>query len=300
MNTSRALAILGSLIYVTTVFAVDANPWKLSLNSNLTATLSAYSKNWAGGDAGTVSWTAQLNADAEKQAAKWLLNKNTLKLAFGQTETQNKDTKRWAAPQKSTDLIDFETLGRFTLGGVVDPFIAAHVVSQFMDMRDTLLMRYGNPVDITESFGVARTIIKKDSVGWVARLGGSVRQGVDRHKLMASGARENDVVDDGGLEFVTEFKATTRQNWITFGSLLRINEALLTSKLDEYKDLPAKHRDDWRYPDVNWENSLTLNVTRFLMVNLYLQLLYDKQVHENAQLKNTSSLGLTVNLKTEK
>ncbi|MBT7617797.1 MAG: hypothetical protein HN590_10995, partial [Calditrichaeota bacterium] len=51
----------------------------------------------------------------------------------------------------------------------------------------------------------------------------------------------------------------------------------------------------WKAVDINWENIFTANITKYLMVNLYLQLLYDKEVDLGGRLKQTLSLGLTYN-----
>ena len=53
----------------------------------------------------------------------WFDMRSTLKLSFGQTMTQD-TSKTWDKPRKSTDLIDWDNLGRFTLHKFVDPFVA--------------------------------------------------------------------------------------------------------------------------------------------------------------------------------
>jgi hypothetical protein len=270
----------------------QVQPWKLDINTNLTMTLNTYSKNWIGGEVKSFTWAGNATASAEKQFSPKLNNKNVLKLAFGQTKAEDKGTKSgWAAPQKSTDLIDFETVLKFTLGGFVDPFISGHAVSQFVDGSDAAALHYGNPVTITEALGAQRAIVKNDLVGWDARLGAGARQLVDRYKLDATtGTRESDVTNDGGLEFVTNFKAVNKEKWLSFETKFSLFEALFNSKS---KDLTGDAATDWRYPDINWENQLTISVAKYIMIGGYLQLLYDRDLHKNARFKETLSVGLT-------
>jgi hypothetical protein len=77
--------------------------------------------------------------------------------------------------------------------------------------------------------------------------------------------------------------------------------------------------DFWRSPDVNWQNTFTAQITKYLSVNLYLQFLYDRfdqatkivnsdpttqadldlalaGVREDPQFKQTLALGITYRL----
>jgi hypothetical protein len=106
--------------------------------------------------------------------------------------------------------------------------------------------------------------------------------------------RETDFTKDGGFEFVTEFKTPLAQKRITFDSKLTVFEALFNSKADELKG--TSEENYWRYPDVNWENIFSASITKYLMVNLYIQILYDKEVSTDIRFKQTLSLGLTYKL----
>jgi len=287
-----------SLYAQTDSSAADENKWKVDINSNVALSWNYYGDNWTGDELSSFAWTAQFNTVLEKQLVKILNNKNTFKLSYGQTKQQHKDStgeREWLDFEKSTDLIDLESLLRFTLNEFVDPYIGFRLISQFYDARDTLQARTVNPVELTESFGAARSIVKDDNVTWDARLAGAARQTVDRFK-----DREDWTTHDGGLEFVTGFKATNKDNWWTFTSDFKLYEALFSSKSD------TDTTSNWRYPDINWENSLTINLHKYIMLNWYMQLLYDKEVDVNpktgeldsgARFKNTLSLGLTFNYK---
>jgi hypothetical protein len=271
---------------------LSADPWKIDANANLATALNTYSDNWTGGEAGSFTWGSLFLGVAEKQLSKKLNTKATLKLQFGQTKVQDKTSKLWSVPQKSSDLIDGEELFRFTLGLWVDPFISARAISQFLDGSDPDFVRYGNPLDITEAAGVSRTLEKSDNIEWSTRLGAASRQFVDRNKLdTITLDRATDVTNDGGVEFNMDLKASNAQKWVTLLSSLRIYEALVSSKADEFKGLPNENY--WRDPHVKWENSLTLTFAKYLMLNVSAYAYYDKDIDLSVRLKETFSAGLT-------
>jgi len=287
------IIMLGALAVFAAASATSADPWTRSVEANLILAQTAYSDNWVGGEAGNITWAFNSNSLAEKQLSTKVNNKNTLKLSFGQTHSQNKDTKHWAKPNKSTDLIDLETLFNFTLGGFVDPFAAVRLESQFYDASDADKDRYFNPLKFTESFGVIKFLIKKEKREWSTRLGGSLRQQVNRDVLVdaETGKRERQTVEDGGFEFVSEFESPFAAERIYVSNKLTVFQAVKNSKADEFKGQP--NEDYWKAIDVNWENIFTANITKYLMVNLYTQLLYDKEIDKGGRFKQTLSLGLT-------
>jgi hypothetical protein len=273
-----------------------ADPWALTVDANLTLAQTAYSNNWVGGEAGNVTWALSSIWLAEKRLQPLVHNKNTLKLSFGQTHSQDVDSKDWARPTKSTDLIDFETIFNLTLGGFVDPFAAGRWESQFLDASDPEKDRYVNPLKFTESLGIIRYLMKEGGREWSIRLGGAFRQFVDRDVFVDAdqGLRETQTSNDGGIEFVSELKSPLAGEKISVSNKLIAFQALFYSKSDELKGQP--NEDYWKSPDINWENILTIGVTKYLMVNLYNQLLYDKEVNKGGRFKQTLSLGFTYRL----
>lgn len=275
---------------------VTAEPWAVSADANLMLTQNAYSDNWVGGEAGAISWTFNSNSLAERQLHAKVHSKNTHKLSFGQTHNQDKETKKWAKPVKSTDLIDLESVLRFTLGAFVDPFAAGRVETQFLDASDPKKSRFLNPITFTESFGIAKVLIKEEKREWTARLGAGFRQHVNRDVLVDTLAnkRETQTSSDGGLVFVTDFRTPLARERISYTSKLTVFQALFYSESDKLKGQP--NEDYWKSPDVNWENIFTASITKYLMVNLYIQLLYDKEIDLKGRFKQTLSLGLTYKL----
>ncbi|MCK4512255.1 DUF3078 domain-containing protein, partial [bacterium] len=164
--------------------------WQIASDINLTLTQNAYTDNWDGGETGALSWALNSNTLAESQLTDTVNNKNTLKLSFGQTHSQDRETRAWAKPSTTTDLIDLESVLRLTYGWSVDPFVSGRVESRFLDTRDQAKKRTLNPTTFTESVGVARVFIKEESREWTTRLGGAVRQHLDRDAL-PEGATED-------------------------------------------------------------------------------------------------------------
>jgi hypothetical protein len=282
------------LLLITAATVPAGEPWKLSIDANATLTLNTYSDSWVGGEKGTFSWATRVTGNAEKQIGSHVNSTNTLKLAFGQSKTQD-SADDWSAPVKSTDLIDFESVWKTTLGKAVDPFISGRVITQFLDTR-TEVDHYANPLDFTESIGAIRDIFDKERITWDARLGFAARQVVDRYPPEGEPA----VVYDGGIELVTKLEASLRKDVLTYTTSLKVYEALVRHD--------APETSYWRYPDINWENTLKLSIMKYVMVSWYVQLLYDREIAQQDdggllwgdQWKNTLAVGLTYNVKLPK
>jgi len=302
MAKVSVISLVGPLLLAASpLFAEEAaddtlgvGEWSMTSDVNITLTQNAYSDNWAGSELGAISWALNSNSLAESQLTERIHTRNTVVLAFGQTHSQrvaDDGEKYWEEPSKSTDLVDFESVFRFTYGWFVDPFAAGRLKTQFLDETDAAKKRYLNPMTVTESVGVVKVLIKEEKREWTTRLGGALRQRIDRDALVESpDVRETATTKDGGVEFVTEFRTPLAADRITLTSRLQAFKALFSSEDDEAAT------DDWQAPDVDWENTFSASITEHLMVNLYLQLLYDKEIVDDARLKETLSLGFTFKL----
>jgi hypothetical protein len=264
--------------------------WNLSMDANVTFTENTYSDNWVGGEAGALIWVFNSNFLAEKQLTSSLHSRNTLKLLFGQTHNQDTETKVWRSPEKTTDLIDFESVFKLTKGWAVDPFLSGRIETQFWDGSDPENNRYINPMKITEAIGASKDLIKEEKREWNVRLGVATRQYLDRDQIVGN-VSETFTSLDGGIQFDSEFKTTLSEDKITLTSKLTVYKALIYSEKDVLAGTEAE--DYWKSPDLNWENIFTANITKYLMVNLYIQLLYDKEVDLGGRFKQTMALGVT-------
>jgi hypothetical protein len=286
-------AIIALIIIFGSSFS-HAEPWSKSFDTDFTLTQNSYSDSWTGGEAGNISWVWNANGLFEKQVSPKFLYRNTSKLSFGQTHIQNKETKNWQKPEKTTDLIDIENLGLFTLHKYVDPFAGFRLESQFLDASVPGINRYLSPLRLTESAGIARKFYKKDKDELLSRLGFAFRQTITKvvvDTLLEE--TETETTNDGGLESVTDLNYALSQT-LRVTSKLTLYKALFFSEADEVKGTEAE--DYWKTIDVNWENKLAAAVSKYVTVSLYMQLLYDKQITKRGRLKETLSLGITYTL----
>ena len=276
---------IGMMLALLAALAV-ATPWNLAVDANLTLSQNAYTDNWGGGATGLLAYAINTNALAEKQLNEKMNSRNTAKLAFGQTSTQ--DTNHtWGALVKSTDEINFESVLRFTLGWVVDPFASAQLQSQFWDKSDALLSRYFNPLDLNEGLGVARQIVKREKTELVSRLGFGVKQRLNRQVLQADSTRLDKFSNYGGATFATDFTTPLAQEKITYTGKLTLFQAVF------FSDAASDPEGKWKALDVAWDNTIAASITKYVMVNLTAQLVYDKEIDTKLRLKETLALGLT-------
>ncbi len=285
------LLIIGAMFLLSDV---QAEPWSKSFDTDFTMTQNSYSDSWTGGEAGNISWVWNANGLFEKQLSPKFKFRNSSKFSFGQTHTQDKETKDWAKPQKSTDLIDIENLGLFTLDSYVDPFVGLRFESQFLDASVADVSRYISPLKITESAGVARQFYKNEKDELLSRLGFAFRQIMTKvvtDTLLA--ITETETTNDGGLESVTDLKMTLSET-LSFTTKLSLYKALFFSESDAVVGTPQE--DYWKAVDVNWENRLSASVSKYITVSLYAQLLYDKETDLHGRFKETLALGVTYKL----
>lgn len=255
-----------------------SNEWKLTADFNFNLTQNAYSDNWEGNEKGSISWVSTGNFGAQKQLSPIANWNNTLKLAYGQTHTQAIDDsgdKYWEKPEKSTDKVDLESIMRFTLKKYIDPYVSFRLETQFTDAEDNMF----NPKTMSEAAGIARKFIDKEKTELLSRLGFALRQRM---------VKDMDTTNDGGIEFVTTFSHNFSEGK-KFDSNLRVYKALFYSESDD-------SNDDWKSPDVDWENTLSMSIVKYLSMNMYFQLLYDKEVDSDPRFKETLGLGITYKL----
>lgn len=269
---------------------LPAQTWKLDSNMSLTLSQSAFSDNWAGTELSNITWVANSTSTAEKQLASWLLNKNTLKLAFGQTHNQKTDEvskdKFWEKPKKTTDKIDLESMFRFTTNTWVDPFLAGRFESQFLDLSQPET-RLVNPMLFTETAGVIRSFIDEEHQLLTARLGAAFRERINRDVLIGT-EKETQTTVDGGLEMVSEYTQKVKMPLeMDLRSRLQLYQALFNSKSD---DLP---NENWKSLDMVWENIVSTKLFGMVSANLIFELRYDKEQVSELQWKEMIGLGLS-------
>jgi hypothetical protein len=278
--------------------ALLANDWKIESNIGLSMNQNSYSDNWAGDEKGSISWVSNFDFLAEKQLSPKFLNKNTLKLAFGQTHNQyveeESGDKKWAKPDKSTDDIDLESILFFTLGAYVDPYVSGRLESQFLDESIVNETKIFNPNLLTESVGIAKFFIKEETRELTARFGASFKQHINSHE-------DIDNTSDGGLELVIDYKTPLAQDVINYTSKFNLYKALYYSEADAVEG--TDFEDAWQAPRINWDNQLTAALTSLININFNFNLIYNEtdidpegMINDEIQYKQTLALGLSYKL----
>ncbi len=300
MKTPLSLILFAMLI--APAFAQDTvkvqPKWKLTMENALGLAQASYSDNWSGGEAGSIIWVSSHRSTAESWLSKsWLWN-NELRMEFGQTHSQTKE-KLWQKPVKSADKLRFDSILKLKRGWAVDPYLAFTFESQFLDASG-VEKRYINPIDMTETIGLARDIFNVPDVRVLTtRVGFGIRQRIWEFDILnpdSSIGTKSETTNDGGFEWVTDFTLGSAKSKYAFVSKLTLFEAIFNSKKDELVDDPATdddERDYWKSPDLNWDNSFRANISSILQTSLGWQLLYDKEIALGGRLKQTLTLGLT-------
>jgi len=278
------ILVVALLLSMAGLYAED---WNLASDISLTMNQNAYSDNWTGEEKGSISWVFNANCLVEKQLTAKVHNKNTLKLAFGQTHSQMEidGEKYWAKPDKSTDLIDFESMFRFTLGAFVDPFASFRDETQFLDESD-METKIFNPNVFTETFGVAKVFFKDDDQEFSTRLGGAFKQYFDNNL--------DESTNDGGVELVGEFRKPFAENVIKYSTILNLYKPIVYSESESLED--QEDEDDWKQVRMDWQHDVDISLTKLINLKLYVQLLYNKMQAEDLQFKETLGLGLNYKL----
>ncbi|UCB52380.1 MAG: DUF3078 domain-containing protein [Candidatus Zixiibacteriota bacterium] len=292
----KKTAAAGMLLLILVLFATSRGDeaWQKHLNLDLTVTQNSYSDNWAGGEASNVNWVAAANSGFEKQLSEMISSKTTIRLEFGQTHNQDPETKEWAKPVKSTDEIDIETLASFALLRWVDPYLAVRFESQFLDASYPALKRYVNPKWVTESAGISRQFYETDKNEIFSRLGLYLRQIITEDIVDTTSRRtEINSTNDGGIESVTDAKLTLSDK-VSYTLQLTLYKPLVFSESGKLEG--TSEEDYWKEVDVNWENTISAAISKYVTVSLYIQLLYDKEIAKKGRFKETLSLGLTYKL----
>ncbi len=267
--------------------------WHYSIDGNFLITLNTFSDNWTGSSAGSIIWVSKLNGIWKRQLTDRIFSENTLKLAFGQTRVQDKKSKKWSSPEKSSDNINFLSLLKFRFGGFIDPYTSWSISSQFLDNHDDSHITYFNPLEVTESFGLARDIIKTENFFWNFRLGCALRQKIDMNHLYAADSIRpryygTEVINDGGGELFSEFRFRSG-NFLRFSTKLRLYQAFLSTVA--HKSSP---NDFWRYPDVNMETTINFNLTKNILFNYNINVVYDRETGEEPKIKQSMGAGLGI------
>lgn len=285
---------------------LEVGRWYNTLEAGLNLTQASYSSNWKGNETGTISWASYLNGDFENQIRPSLDWLTTMRLAYGQTKRQVVEAdgnKKWEKAEKSADRADVETIARLTKGWPVDPYASVRLETFFQDVTDPEGRNlWLNPMTIKEAVGVARKFVDREDHQLLSRIGFAARETHRRFFADATGdATTSNNAWDGGIEWVTDYKRDfSRLTWV---SKLSVYQPLTWSKKSDLQDvsadslavfgIPSDVADYTTTADIDWQNTFSTAVSKYVSFNLYIELLYDK--YDNTVVPTVGSDGQLTN-----
>lgn len=252
--------------------------WKHTLVSALTFTQVSYS-NWAQGGENALAYALSIEGKSERDDTTFNWS-NAYKLAFGQARLGGQGLR------KTDDKIDLQSVLTYKLGSHVNPYAAATLKSQFAEglMYDelgngTVVSARFDPLYLTQSVGFGYAPVPEIKT----RLGVALREIITSVYVTYSddpGTADIEKVKvDGGLESVTEVEWKIEEN------------VLFTSKLELFA--PMKKFSE---VVVRGDNTLSMKVSKYIIVNLNVQFINEKQITPRTQVKETLAIGLSYTL----
>jgi hypothetical protein len=254
--------------------------WKHSVVSGLTLTQVSF-KDWAQGGEDALAWTVRLDGKSvlEDTTFSW---GNTYKMSYGQAKIGSQDTR------KTEDRLEFESVLTYKLGTEVNPYVGVTMKTQFAEGvtfdaagKATPVSRFFDPGYLTQSAGFGY----RPSAEFKTRLGAAVREIVTSVYTEYANEPSTPIADrvkvkvDGGIESVTD------------GELKLDDNLLFRTKLELFSPIRKLKEVTMRM-----DNTLTANVSKYVVVILNVQLINDVNASTRMQVKEVLALGLSYTL----
>ena len=249
--------------------------WKNQVVGSLNMTQAQFD-NWSQGGENTLAWQLNVNSSfaLDQMRFSWT---TTGKLSYGQAKIGDREAR------KSADEFRIESVYLYKLGDYVNPYVSGLLQTQIMkgynyEAEDRFpISNFFDPGYITLSAGVAY----EPTSYLITRIGAATKTTITKEYAVGlTDDPETTSIEKTDTEFgalsVTELRKPLAEN------------ILLTSKLDLFSNLESLKK-----VDVRWDTVLSAKVSRFVDVNLNVELLYDSNVSSKRQLKQLLALGLS-------
>ena len=276
METLLKATLVLAIITPGLVEAQDAatSPWKKSVKGGINLTQTGYD-NWSAGGESAFAWQMNLNYSFVQNLEKTIWS-NKGKFLYGATKSGREELR------KSADEIKMESVLTYKLGSKINPFVAVTGETQFDAGYDYSadssfqISAFLDPGYFRESVGVGYAI--NENLG--TRLGLSFKQTVttDYPVPYADDIETSEVEtlrSEIGAESVIDLTVNVSEN------------TEYVSKLELFSAFSTFSR-----VDVNWDNTLTVKVSEFINMNVNFKLVYDKDISEKRQIKQSMAFGL--------
>jgi hypothetical protein len=254
--------------------------WKHSVVSGLTLTQVSL-KDWAQGGEDALAWTIRLYGLSKLEDTSYFWG-NSYKMTYGQARLGNQTTR------KTEDRLEFESVFTYKLGTEINPYISATLKTQFTEgiMIDgsgnsTPVSKFFDPAYLTQSAGFGY----RPSATIKSRLGAGIREIVTSTYTSYANDPSTPLSQrvktrvDGGIESVTDAE-------------LKLDDNLLfRSKLELFAPIRKLGEITMRM-----DNTLTANVSKYIVVILNVQLINDVNATSRLQEKEVLAIGLSYTL----
>jgi hypothetical protein len=251
--------------------------WKHSIVSGLNLTQVSI-KDWAQGGENALAWTVRLDGLSRLNDTSFVWG-NSYKMSYGQAKIGRETTR------KTEDRLELESVFTYKLGTDVNPYLGATLKTQFAEgvMIDangiaTPISKFFDPAYLTQSAGFGY----RPSPAIKIRLGAALREIITSTYTIYANDPSTPVDQrvktrvDGGVESVTDAE-------------LKLDDNLLfRSKLELFT--PVRRI---REVTMRMDNTVTANVSKYVVVILNVQLISDPNTSTRMQEKEVLALGLS-------
>lgn len=271
--------------------------WVYDALARFNASQAAY-RNWEeGGGTSSLAFTARLEGEAARRGERWV-QAYELRLGFGILNQEGQDLRKSEDRFRWTSTMFYEGDGFFKR---FPPTFATNLRTQFAAGFDhtgnpfqdhvpegdprfaaeppVQTSAFFSPAFITESLGLSYD----PSPGFSVRLGGALKQTVvleEDLRVLYDVEPDRRLRNEAGAEFVATLDQSVSEN-IQYQSRLRVFMGFT-----EFESPP----------DALWENTIHLKVNDWLSTDLELVALFDRNISEAIQLKETISVGFSFDL----
>lgn len=254
--------------------------WMHSVVSGLNLTQVSV-KNWAQGGEDALAWTVRLYGLSKLEDTAYVWG-NAYKMTYGQAKIGSEVIR------KTEDRLEFESVFTYKLGADVNPYISATLKTQFTEGvtidgagNATPVSKFFDPAYLTQSAGFGY----RPSATIKSRLGAGIREIITSTYTSYANDPSTPLSQrvktrvDGGVESVTDAE-------------LKVDDNLLfRSKLELFAPIRKLSEVAMRM-----DNTLTANVSKYIVVILNVQLINDVNATSRLQEKEVLAIGLTYTL----
>ncbi len=263
-----------------------ASPWSTDIVARILASQTG-AQNWVEDGANTLNSTLGFDIKAEHTSSQWTQTHES-RLVMGAIKQDSLDFR------KATDEIRIRSSFRYKGDGFfkhVNPTLAADIRTQFAAGYNYKKNPFGDerkapvkvsgffaPATFTQSLGLTYT----REEGFKYRLGVGAKQtvvGIERIRPLYNLPADQGTRFEMGVESRTQVDKELFEN-------VRLKSSLGLFAAFNKPDLP----------DLLWENQVDMKINKWLGVNVEFKALYDRDISDVLQLKESFSLGVAYTL----